>query len=202
MAERDPAARRIRGIYGILPPDLPDTDMLARARAALEGGVRILQLRDKKAGFAKRLKRMRQLVDMASDFEAMVFANDRLQLARDAGAHGVHLGRSDLEKSIAAIRAEAGETLIIGVSCQGDAAFARHVLTEGADYVSFGAVFPTRSKREAVPIGLPRLRKARQLFPGANICAIGGITLDTLPAVRRAGADAAAVISALFDASD
>ncbi len=196
------SARRIRGIYGILPPDLPDADMLDRARAALEGGVRILQLRDKKAGFAKRLKRLCQLVDIANDFGAMIFANDRLQLALEAGAHGVHLGRSDMERSLAAMRAEAGRELVIGVSCQGDAAFARHVLNEGADYVSFGAVFPTESKREVAPIGLPRLAKARTLFPEANICAIGGITRESLPAVRRAGADAAAVISALFGAAD
>jgi len=203
-------SRQLTGIYGILPADAPDAELLAKARAALEGGVRILQLRDKKQGFKRSLKRARQLREITETFGAKLMVNDRVQLALEAGADGVHLGRSDLPRSIAALRAELNEEphgegradLIIGVSCQGDAAFARHVLNEGADYVSFGAIFPSRTKQEAAPIGLPRLAKARTLFPEANICAIGGITLEALPAIRAAGADCAAVSAALFDAED
>ncbi len=197
---------RLEGIYGILPADVPDAELLAKARAALEGGVRILQLRDKKTGFKKTLRRARQLREMTETFGAKLIVNDRVQLALEAGADGVHLGRSDMPRSIAALRAdlreEGRESLIIGVSCQGDAAFAQHVLDEGADYVSFGAIFPSRTKREAAPIGLPRLAKARKLFPEANICAIGGITLEALPAIRVAGADCAAVSAALFGVED
>jgi thiamine-phosphate pyrophosphorylase len=68
--------------------------------------------------------------------------------------------------------------------------------------VSFGAVFPTISKTDATPIGLPRLAKVRQMFPEANICAIGGIAPKSLSAVKAAGADCAAVISALFGEND
>ncbi len=201
---------RLEGIYGILPPDLPLGQMLNLAEAALAGGVRILQLRDKKQGFKRALKRARRLAEMVRAYDALLIVNDRPQLALESGADGVHLGRSDMPKSLVALRAElhaesrslGGKELIIGVSCQGDAAFTRHVLDEGADYVSFGAVFPSQTKREAAPIGLPRLAKARKLFPDANICAIGGITLEALPAVRQAGADCAAVSRALFAASD
>lgn len=189
--------RHIHGIYGILPENLEDEMMLQMAEAALKGGVRLLQLRDKKMGFKQKLRRAKRLRELTHRFEALMMVNDSWQLALDADADGVHLGRSDM-KSVASIRAEAGDELIIGVSCQGDAAFARYVLNEGCDYVSFGAVFPTQSKAGVVPIGLPRLAKARQLFPKANICAIGGITPEALPAIKKAGADCAAVISSLF----
>jgi len=195
----------INGIYGILPADIPLEDLLSRAESALRGGVKTLQLRDKKQGFKRGLKRARALHDLVQAYDGCFIVNDSVQLALESNADGVHLGRNDMGrndmKSIAAIRAKAGGTLMIGVSCKADAAFARHVLDEGADYVSFGAVFPTSSKENVVPIGLPRLVKARQMFPEANICAIGGIGPETLPAVKKAGADCAAVISALFSKS-
>ena len=193
--------RKLSGIYGILPADLPDGELLEKAEAALQGGVRLLQLRDKKTGFRRSLKRAIRLRELAHRFGARMLVNDSLQLAVESGADGVHLGRSDLQ-NMTQLRNEVGHAFLVGVSCKADAAFAMHVLGEGADYVSFGAIFPTGSKADATPIGLPRLAKARQMFPEANICAIGGITLETLPTVRQAGADCAAVISSLFSAGD
>jgi len=195
------SSRCIRGIYGILPDGLETTEMLRMAGEALKGGVQTLQLRDKGLGYKDTLKRARSLCRLTRDNGARLIVNDSLQLACESEADGVHLGRNDMQ-GVAAMRAEAGKKLLIGISCQGDAAFARHVLGEGADYVSFGAIFATDSKPEAVPIGLPRLAKARQMFPEVNICAIGGITPQALPAIRKAGADCAAVISSLFAAED
>jgi len=195
------SSRRISGIYGILPEGLDTPELLSKADAALSGGVKTLQLRDKGLGFKEALKRAKALRTLTQDHGARFIVNDSLQLAGDSEADGVHLGRDDMQ-SIAAMRAEIGDKLLIGVSCQGDAAFAQFVLNEGADYVSFGAIFPTSSKQEATPIGLPRLAKARQIFPEANICAIGGLTQEALPTVRMAGADCAAVISSLFGAAN
>ncbi len=192
---------RINGIYGILPADIPLEDLLNKAEAALKGGVGTLQLRDKKQGLKHGLRRARALHVLVRAHGGRFIVNDSVRLALEADADGVHLGREDM-KSVAAIRAEAKRALIIGVSCKADAVFARHVLDEGVDYVSFGAVFPTVSKENAVPMGLPRLAKVRQLFPEANICAIGGIGLRTLSAVKKAGADCTAVISALFGEDD
>ena len=193
--------RKLTGIYGILPADVSDTELLEKAAAAMRGGVHLLQLRDKKTGYKRSLKRARSLLELSRNFGARLFINDSLQLAVESGADGVHLGRSDVG-SLIQLRSEVGEHLLIGVSCKADAAFAKQMLKEGADYISFGAIFPTSSKTDATPIGLPRLAKARQLFPDANICAIGGITLEALPVVRQAGADCAAVISSLFGAKD
>jgi thiamine-phosphate pyrophosphorylase len=189
---------RLSGIYGILPADLEETDLLARAEAALKGGIRILQFRDKKQGYKRAIRRAGALRALTRSYGALFIVNDSVPLAVDSEADGVHLGRSDIP-NLARLRADIGDDMIVGVSCQGDAAFALHALDHGADYVSFGAIFSTTSKSDAVVIGLPRLAKVRQMFPERNIIAIGGITLENLGRVRQAGADAAAIISDLFE---
>jgi len=195
------AEQRIEGIYGILPADLETDDLLARAEAALRGGVKTLQFRDKKQGYRDQLKRAKALRELTARYSAKLIVNDSIQLAQESDADGVHLGKGDIE-NLAVVRHDAGDGLILGVTCRADAAFAMHALESGADYLSFGAVFPTTSKPEVPTIGLPRLAKARQLFPQANIVAIGGITPESLPAVKSTGVDAAAVISGLFAADD
>lgn len=191
----------IQGIYGILPADLELADMLERAEAALKGGVLTLQLRDKKKRYRDSLKRAKALREITARYSAKLIVNDSIQLAQESGADGVHLGRGDIE-TLSALRSEAGSDLIVGVTCRGDAAFGQHVLDAGADYLSFGAVFPTVSKPEVPAIGLARIQKARELFPDADLVAIGGITLESLPALKKTGVDAVAVISGLFAADD
>jgi len=192
---------RLEGIYAILPADLETDDLLCRAEQALAGGIRILQFRDKKKGFRRALQRAEALRELTSRYDALFIVNDSVQLARDAAADGVHLGRSDGALTAELLR-EVGEELLIGITCRADAAFARSALASGADYLSFGAIWQTRSKPEVPAIGLPRLAKARQMFPEANICAIGGIKAENIAGVKRAGADCAAVISGLFAADD
>lgn len=193
--------KRILGIYGILPADLEMGDLLVRAEAALKGGVNTLQFRDKKQGHKHQLKRGKALRELTARYGAKLIVNDSIQLAQEMEADGVHLGKGDIE-NLAMVRHEVGSDLILGVTCRADAAFGKHALESGADYLSFGAVFPTTSKPEVPTIGLPRLQKARQLFSEANIVAIGGITPEALPAVKLTGVDSAAVISGLFAADD
>jgi len=193
--------KRITGIYGILPPDLETQDMLARAESALRGGVRTLQLRDKQQDDAQALKRACALRKLTVNYQARLIINDSLQLALETNADGVHLGGDDIP-DLGRLRAEAGESLVLGISCKGDMAFARRARDAGADYLSFGAIFPTASKDSATPIGLAGLRKARVQFPNANIVAIGGISEKNLADVKAAGADAVAMIHALFSAAD
>jgi thiamine-phosphate pyrophosphorylase len=195
------ADQPISGIYGILPADLEMADLLTRAEAALKGGVKTLQFRDKKQGYKHQLKRAKALRKLTARYSAKLMVNDSIQLAQEADADGVHLGKGDIE-NLAIVRHDVGDKLILGVTCRADAAFGKHALESGADYLSFGAVFPTTSKPEVPTIGLPRLAKARQLFPEANLVAIGGITLEAIPAVKSTGVDAAAVISGLFAAND
>ncbi|MDQ6950182.1 MAG: thiamine phosphate synthase [Mariprofundales bacterium] len=194
-------ASRIAGIYAILPADLPLKSLLAKAESALDGGIHTLQLRDKKQGFRRGLKRATSLRQLCRLYDATLIINDSIPLATESGADGVHLGREDMPtwQEITNAR-EAG--LIVGITCRADAALAKSALTNGASYLSFGAIFPSTSKAEVPAIGLPRLAKARSFFPDANLIAIGGIDASNVIAVQAAGADAAAIISGLFAAND
>jgi len=188
---------RLSGIYAILPADLVTGELLEKAEAALKGGVRILQFRDKKQGYKRQIKRAKALRSMTRDYGVRLIINDSVTLACDADADGVHLGRDDAPNLIQ-LRNEVGDDFLIGITCRADAAFAKSALKDGADYISFGAVWKTHSKPEVPEIGLNRLAKARSMFPDANLCAIGGITCDNIAQVKAAGADCAAVISGLF----
>ncbi len=191
----------LKGIYAILPADLDTEELLEKAESALKGGVKTLQFRDKKQGFKRQLKRAKALRELTREYGAVFIINDSVGLAQDVDADGVHLGRDDAPNLIQ-LRTEVGDDFIIGITCRADAGFATSVLKDGADYVSFGAVWATTSKPEVPAIGLPRLMKARQMFPNSHICAIGGINADNVVAVKAAGADCAAVISGLFAADD
>ncbi len=192
---------KLSGIYGILPSDLERDDLLAKAEAALKGGVRILQFRDKKQGYKRALQRAQALRQVTLDYEAVFIVNDSVQLALDCGADGVHLGLDDEVLNAVKLN-EIGNKMMVGITCRADAALAKSVLDQGVDYVAFGAIWKTKSKPEVPEIGLHRLAKARQIFPDANICAIGGISATNIAAVKAAGADCAALISGLFAAPD
>ncbi|OIO72318.1 MAG: thiamine-phosphate diphosphorylase [Zetaproteobacteria bacterium CG1_02_49_23] len=194
--------KRISGIYGILPSGLTTADLLHQAEQALQGGVRLLQFRDKDAGYKKALKRAKALRQLTLAYDARLVVNDSVQMAVESGADGVHLGRDDEISNMAGLRQQIGDSMLVGITCRADAVFARVMLQSGADYVSFGAVWASNSKPEVPEMGLPRLLKARQMFPEANICAIGGIDRQRLLQVKAAGVDCAAVIAALFAAPD
>ncbi|MDQ6997845.1 MAG: thiamine phosphate synthase [Mariprofundus sp.] len=194
-------ATDMHGVYAILPADLESADLLEKAEAALKGGVKTLQFRDKKQGYKRQLKRAKALRQLTRSYGALLIINDSVSLAQDAEADGVHLGRDDAP-NLVQLRVQVGDDFIVGITCRADAAFATSALKDGADYVSFGAVWATTSKSEVPVIGLARLMKARQMFPDAHICAIGGIDADNIAEIKAAGADCAAVISGLFAAED
>ena len=186
------------GIYAILPADLETSLMLEKAEAALRGGVRIVQFRDKKNGYKNKLKRSQQLRELTTRFDAALMINDSLQLAKESNADGVHLGRDDVS-DVSIIRQQVADDFVVGITCRADARYAKSALDFGASYVSFGAVFPSNTKSDVPVIGLPRLHKACTMFPDSKICAIGGITAESLPAIKAAGASYAAVIGNLFE---
>jgi len=201
MISKSSGASNLKGIYGILPADIDSADLLSKAEAALKGGLRILQFRDKKQGYKRQLKRAKALRQLTRDYGVVLMINDSVSLAQDVEADGVHLGRDDAP-NLVQLRIKVGDDFIVGITCRADAAFATSALKDGADYVSFGAVWATKSKPEVPAIGINRLIKARQMFPDHRVCAIGGITADNIAEVKAAGADCAAVISGLFAADD
>ena len=189
----------VRGLYAVTP-DEPDIGSLTRkVRKALAGGARILQYRNKSANAAVRREQGTALLALCREARIPFVINDDLDLARAIGADGLHLGRDDV--SIAAARAQLGEDKLLGVSCYDRLELALAAREAGADYVAFGSAFPSSTKPEATraPLSLYREARARLDLP---IVAIGGITTENAYNVIEAGADAVAVISALFDSPD
>lgn len=192
-------ALRISGLYAITPDWDDDGRLYDAVELALRGGVRILQYRDKCRDGARAMARALQLRQSCDRHGALFIVNDDVSLCEQSGADGVHLGRDDAQVSQARARLGAGR--IIGVSCYDDLARARAARRTGADYVAFGSVFASTVKPQAVRAPLALFGQARTELD-MPLVAIGGIDLQNAAAVLAAGADALAVISALFEAPD
>jgi thiamine-phosphate pyrophosphorylase len=189
----------IRGLYAITP-DTPDTNELLKCvRQAVQGGARILQYRNKSADTALKLGQARALRELTREFGATFIINDDVQLAAQVRADGVHLGGED--GTVAAARAVLGDSGIIGVSCYNRLSLAQEAVRQGADYVAFGAFFPSSVKPGAVKADVPLLQAARREL-SVPIVTIGGITAQNGAQLVQAGADALAVITALWNAPD
>ena len=189
----------IRGLYAITP-DCLDTELLLRkSRLCLQGGARILQYRNKLADEATRIEQASALRKLSREFSAAYIVNDHPQLAAQVDADGVHIGANDGELESA--RHILGKDKIIGVSCYNRASLARKAIAAGADYVAFGAFFPSGVKPLAVQADMELLHRIRAEF-SVPLVAIGGITSRNAAPLLAAGADALAVISAVFDADD
>lgn len=177
----------LRGLYAITPEGVDP----AKVRLALEGGVALLQYRNK----ARDGSHAKAVMALARQFGVPVIVNDDVELALELDAQGAHLGRDDGDLRAARARLKGK---LLGASCYSDARLARAAVQAGADYVAFGSVFASPTKPAAV-------RAPLSLFAmplGVPLCAIGGVTLQNAPPLIAAGADLLAVISDLFDAPD
>lgn len=181
---------KLRGLYAITPEG---PGLEAKVRAALEGGVALLQYRRKQGSAAEA----RRIGALAREFGVPLIVNDDVALALELDAAGAHLGREDGGLGEARARL-AGR--ILGASCYDELSRARAAVADGADYIAFGSVFPSATKPHAVRAPLALFAEAKAL--GVPLAAIGGITLENAPALIAAGADLLAVISDLFDAPD
>jgi len=176
----------------------PGKDHLAIAREALAGGADMIQLRDKRPDLAALLPQAREIRARCRERGALFIVNDRLDLALAAGADGAHVGQEDLPA--AAARALLGPGRLLGVSTH-DRAQAEAAVRAGADYIGFGPMFETATKATGYTArGLDALREIRAAT-AVPVLAIGGLTLENVAEVSRAGA-AAAVISAIVAAPD
>jgi thiamine-phosphate pyrophosphorylase len=126
--------------------------------------------------------------------------NDYLEIARDIGAEGVHLGQND--PSIAEARSVLGDRAIIGVSCYSSIERGIDAHREGADYLAFGTPFLTPTKPGRQPTSFQILREAKRVIPKIPIFAIGGITPQNVASVLETGVDGIAVITSVFGSSD
>lgn len=168
-------------------------------RAALRGGVTLVQLRDKQASTRTLLELARTLLEICADFEVPLIINDRVDVALAAGAHGVHVGAEDMP--VAEVRRLLGPGAIVGVSVR-SIEDALRAAQQGADYVAANGVWSTPTKTDfGAPLGLESLR---ELARGSElpVVAIGGVQLGNINTVSAAGCAGAAVVSAIMAASD
>lgn len=191
---------RTRGLYAITDAGLlPDERLTDAVAAAIRGGARLIQYRDKSHDSARRLAQATALNALCQDHGVPLIINDDVELAFAVGAAGVHLGRDDAD--ITTARARLGPRALIGVSCYDRLDLALNAARAGADHVAFGAFFPSPTKPSEIRAPLDLLQQARARLD-LPIVAIGGITPDNAAVLLAAGADYLAVVSGVFAQPD
>jgi thiamine-phosphate pyrophosphorylase len=187
-------------LYLVTDPGLcAEQGLVETVVAAVRGGVTVVQLRDKHASDGEMIDQARRLKAALAGSGVPLIINDRLAVALESGADGLHIGQDDGEVAIA--RADLGEQALLGLSVQTLAQLAR-VDAERLDYLGLGPVFATPSKHDhAEPLGFAGLATLVAASPLPAV-AIGGLKAEHTAAVRQAGARGLAVISAICGRSD
>lgn len=187
------------GLYAITPACDDNELLLTQVTQALKGGIQLLQYRAKHPAEEQRAQQASAILELCHNYDCPLIINDDPVLAKKIKAHGVHLGQSDGHPAHA--RALLGKNAIIGISCHNSLHLAHKAQIASANYLAFGAFFPSITKPLAQTAPLSLLREAKSRF-NLPIIAIGGITLAHAPALIHAGADMLAVIHALFASND
>lgn len=189
----------IQGLYAITDDRLTGPELIDKVEQVIRGGAALIQYRSKSPDSQRRTQDATALLHLCRGFRIPLIINDDIQLAKDIGADGVHLGKDD--ESIGQARAVLGKQAIIGVSCYNDLTLATRAEGMGADYVAFGSFFASTTKPAAVTAPIEVLRQAQTRL-SIPVVAIGGITPDNASILIDAGADAVAVIHGLFGQED
>jgi thiamine-phosphate pyrophosphorylase len=196
---RQQKIEQLTGLYVIIDiQTLGQKDVIDAASKAISGGAKVIQLRDKQHGKGKLLVIAQKLRDLCYKSGTLFIINDYLDIALASDADGIHIGQDDLPLS--AIRKELPIDKIIGISTK-SLAQAQKAEAEGADYIAVGSIFVSPTKTSAKVVGLEHLRQVRKAV-SIPIVAIGGINRENIGEVMAAGADSAAVISAVLTQKD
>ena len=190
--------KKIECLYLILDQRYAKRDIVSIAAEAIEGGVDVIQYREKVLSTRDALNIAKRLRDLTEKCGGIFIVNDDPALALAVDADGVHLGQGDIPVNIA--RKILGKGKIIGLSTHSieDAAGA---VSLGVDYIGFGPIFPSKTKMVASPLGINAIGAIRDTVP-LPIIAIGGIDQSNVKDVIKGGADGAAVISSILSATD
>lgn len=186
----------LRGVYAVTDSQLLAGKFLKYVEAALDGGITLLQYRDKSNDDARRLREADKLRQLCERYKAHLIINDDAELAARLNV-GVHLGQTD--GPLTPARALLGRKAIIGSTCHNRLDLAHQAAREGASYVAFGRFFASQTKPDASPASLELLAQARAELK-LPIAVIGGITLDNAAPLVAQGANLLAVVHALFGA--
>jgi thiamine-phosphate diphosphorylase len=186
-------------VYYLTPAVLPErASLVALVKAVVAAGVGMVQYRVKQASARRMYEDVQALLRVTRPANVPLIVNDHLDIALAAGADGVHIGEEDLPTNV--VRRMVGPAAIVGVSADTPRE-ARQAELQGASYVACSAVFPSPTKQDKPVIG-PEGLLAVQRATNLPVCAIGGITVDSLPALQEVNPALIAVISAINDAPD
>ena len=202
ISRRDKTERML-GLYVILDRQfLADRDELDIARQIIEGGARVIQLRDKSQFYRDKRRKLlliaQKLKELCSQVGVLFIINDYLDLAMAVDADGLHIGQEDLPLPI--VRRELPIDKIVGCSVT-TLSQATKAQNEGVDYIAVGSIFPTTTKKEATVLGVDIIRELKRIV-SIPLVAIGGINQNNVSEVVAAGADAVSVISAVLGEKD
>lgn len=189
-------------LYLITPPKIalaPFADILSDTLAAAPNAVGAVQLRLKNVGDDEILRAAETLMPICHGFDIPLIVNDRPDLAKAVGADGVHVGQEDASYKEA--RALLGDDAVIGVTCHDSRDLAIEAGEAGADYVAFGAFFPTATK-EVKHQADPDIIEWWSTMTVIPCVAIGGITVENCAPLVRGGADYLAVVGGVWDFPD
>jgi thiamine-phosphate pyrophosphorylase len=189
--------KKISGIYAITPNKILDLNTIEQAIIAHK--ISVLQYRHKTTDVSIKLNEAKQLQQLCLRHNTLFIINDDINLAQKIKADGVHLGKDDT--SIKVARAQLGSDAIIGTSCYNDIKLAKIAQDKGANYVAFGALFPSSTKPNAPHCPLDIIMQAKQAL-AIPIVGIGGVDFDNQQQALDAGCDAVAMINALFQSTD
>lgn len=190
------AIQTLSGLYAITHHDhVSQEQMLHEVEAAIRGGARTLQYRDKHSNPQQKQQRALALQTLCKRLQVSFLINDDVELCAAIHADGVHLGTEDAHISDA--RNQLGQSAIIGATCHDSLTLALSAQEQGADYIALGRFFPSPSKAHAKPAQLDCINQIKNNCH-LPIVAIGGITLDNAPRLIELGIDAIAVINDLY----
>lgn len=190
---------QLTGLYAITSQPQDSVQLIDQVTKALAGGTRIVQYRDKSSDHVRRMNEAQALLKLCHQHQVPLIINDDIELATRIHADGIHLGQQDANLSDA--RKKLGEHCIIGISCYNDFSLAQQAAENGADYIAFGAFFPSGTKPSALAASPDLLLRAQKEL-AIPVVAIGGITLHNAAPLLKAGADMLAVIQGLFAEPD
>jgi len=191
--------RELNGLYVITDDKLtPSYTLFSKVEAALKGGAKLVQLRDKQSSDDVVELTALKLQELCQKYEATFVLNDKIDIAIKIGCDALHIGKSD-HHNFEKIREDFKG--IIGVSCYGDIELAKKFEKLGVNYVAFGSFFtsPTKPDSNVVPLNILSQAKKELKIP---VCAIGGINRDNLDEVLKHKPDMVSVISDIWNSED
>ncbi|MFQ5964561.1 MAG: thiamine phosphate synthase [Candidatus Scalinduaceae bacterium] len=185
-------------LYVLISSNLAAKSVKETAELVINGGADAIQLREKTISDGEFISLAREIHDITIKNRTLLIINDRINVAMEVNADGVHLGQHDI--SISEARDIIGNEKIIGISTH-SLVQARNAQKGGADYVAIGPIYPTKTKKHEPHVGITVLQEVAKEIT-IPIIAIGGITLENLDEVLNAGITGVAVCSAIISSKD